>query len=164
VAIKAAMTAHLVLSTLHTNDAPSSISRLMNMGIEPFLVATSVHCVIAQRLVRRICSFCKEPAHDVPVQSLIDIGFSDREARTLKLFHGKGCDRCSGTGYKGRIALYEVMDIEDEMREAILAGASAFELRQKAEDKGMISLRESGLSKIRDGVTSVEEVLRETVG
>jgi type IV pilus assembly protein PilB len=163
VAIKASLTGHLVLSTLHTNDAPSSISRLMNMGIEPFLVATSVHCVVAQRLVRRICSFCKEPAHDVPVQSLVDIGFSDREARTLKLFHGKGCERCSGTGYKGRVALYEVMEVDEDLREMILNGASAFELRQKANERGMISLRESGLFKIRDGVTSVEEVLRETV-
>jgi type IV pilus assembly protein PilB len=163
VAIKAAMTGHLVLSTLHTNDAPSSISRLMNMGIEPFLVATSVHLVVAQRLVRRICTACKEPAHDVPLQSLIDLGFSDREARTLKLFHGKGCERCSGTGYKGRTALYEVMEIDDDVRETILSGGSGIELRAKALEKGMLSLRESGLCKIRDGVTSLDEVLRETV-
>jgi type IV pilus assembly protein PilB len=163
VAIKAAMTGHLVLSTLHTNDAPSSISRLMNMGIEPFLVATSVHLVVAQRLVRRICTACKEPAHDVPLQSLIDLGFSDREARSLKLFHGKGCERCSGTGYKGRTALYEVMEIDDDVRETILSGGSGIELRAKAIEKGMVSLRESGLCKIRDGVTSLDEVLRETV-
>jgi type IV pilus assembly protein PilB len=162
VAIKAAMTGHLVLSTLHTNDAPSSINRLMNMGIEPFLVATSVHLVVAQRLVRRVCSFCKEP-HEVPAQALQDVGFSDREARTLRLFHGRGCERCSNTGYKGRIALYEVMEIDDEVREIILSGSSGAELRHKAIQKGMLTLRESGLQKIRDGITSCEEVLRETV-
>jgi type IV pilus assembly protein PilB len=162
VAIKAAMTGHLVLSTLHTNDAPSSINRLMNMGIEPFLVATSVHLIAAQRLVRRICTFCKEPA-DIPVAALTNIGFSEAEARSLKLFRGRGCERCTTTGYKGRVALYEVMEIEDELREMILSGASAFELRQKAIQNGMLTLRVSGLQKIRDGVTTIEEVLRETV-
>jgi type IV pilus assembly protein PilB len=162
VAIKAAMTGHLVLSTLHTNDAPSSISRLMNMGIEPFLVATSVHLIAAQRLVRRICSFCKEP-YELPPPALTQIGFSEHEARTLKLFRGRGCERCNNTGYKGRVALYEVLEIEDEMREMILSGASAFELRQKAVQNGMITLRGSGLQKIRDGMVSIEEVVRETV-
>jgi type IV pilus assembly protein PilB len=162
VAIKAAMTGHLVLSTLHTNDAPSSISRLMNMGIEPFLVATSVHLIVAQRLVRRICTFCKEPL-EVPAPALVEIGFSETEARTLKLFRGRGCDRCSNTGYKGRVGLYEVLEIDDEMREMILSGASAYELRQKAIQNGMVSLRGSGLQKIRDGMTSIEEVVRETV-
>ncbi len=162
VAIKAAMTGHLVLSTLHTNDAPSSINRLMNMGIEPFLVATSVHLIVAQRLVRRICSYCKEP-FEVPVASLVGVGFSEQESRTLQLFRGRGCDRCSGTGYKGRVGLYEVMDIDDEVRELILSGATAFELRNKAIERGMITLRMSGMQKIRDGVTSVEEVVRETV-
>ncbi|MEO8504803.1 MAG: type IV-A pilus assembly ATPase PilB [Acidobacteriota bacterium] len=163
VAIKAAMTGHLVLSTLHTNDAPSSINRLMNMGIEPFLVATSVHLIAAQRLVRRICSYCKEPA-DFPPSALINAGFNEQEARTLKLFKGKGCERCSNTGYKGRVGLIEVMDVEDSIRELILSGASAYELRQKALQNGMLGLRESGLQKIRDGVTSIEEVVRETVG
>ena len=163
VAIKAAMTGHLVLSTLHTNDAPSSINRLMNMGIEPFLVATSVHLIAAQRLVRRICSFCKEPT-EVPAAALVNLGFSEQEARTLKLFKGRGCERCSSTGYKGRVALYEVMEIDDEVRELILSGASAYELRQKSLQKGMIGLRESGLQKIRDGVTSIDEVVRESVG
>jgi type IV pilus assembly protein PilB len=162
VAIKAAMTGHLVLSTLHTNDAPSSINRLMNMGIEPFLVATSVHLIAAQRLVRRICTFCKEPA-DLPVAALTNIGFSEQEARALKLFRGRGCERCSTTGYKGRLALYEVMEVDDEIREMILSGASAYELRQKAIQNGMITLRESGLQKIRDGVTTIDEVVRETV-
>jgi type IV pilus assembly protein PilB len=162
VAIKAAMTGHLVLSTLHTNDAPSSISRLMNMGIEPFLVATSVHMIAAQRLVRRICSFCKEPL-EVPPPALTQIGFSEHEARTLKLFRGRGCDRCSNTGYKGRIGLYEVLEVDDDMREMVLSGASGFELRQKAVQNGMTTLRGSGLQKIRDGVTTIEEVVRETV-
>jgi type IV pilus assembly protein PilB len=163
VAIKAAMTGHLVLSTLHTNDAPSSISRLMNMGVEPFLVATSVHLVVAQRLVRRVCQFCKEPDEVPPPAALTAVGFSPQEARTLKLFRGRGCERCSNTGYKGRVGLYEVMEIGDEMRELILSGASSYELRQKALQDGMIGLRQSGLQKIRDGVTSVEEVVRETV-
>jgi type IV pilus assembly protein PilB len=162
VAIKAAMTGHLVLSTLHTNDAPSSISRLMNMGIEPFLVATSVHLIVAQRLVRRICTFCKEP-FELPPAALVQAGFSEHEARTLKLFKGRGCERCSNTGYKGRVGLYEVLEVDDELKEMILSGGSAFELRQKAMQSGMMTLRMSGLQKIRDGMTSVEEVVRETV-
>ena len=162
VAIKAAMTGHLVLSTLHTNDAPSSISRLMNMGIEPFLVATSVHLIVAQRLVRRICSFCKEP-FEMPPAALTQVGFSEHESRTLKLFRGRGCERCSNTGYKGRVGLYEVLEVDDELKEMILSGGSAFELRQKAMQGGMMTLRMSGLQKIRDGMTSVEEVVRETV-
>jgi type IV pilus assembly protein PilB len=162
VAIKAAMTGHLVLSTLHTNDAPSSINRLMNMGIEPFLVATSVHVIVAQRLVRRICTFCKEP-QDLPPATLVEMGFTEQEAKTLKLFRGKGCDRCSNTGYKGRVALYEVMAVSDDVRELILSGASAIELRQQAIENGMITLRASGRQKIRDGMTTVEEVIRETV-
>jgi type IV pilus assembly protein PilB len=162
VAIKAAMTGHLVLSTLHTNDAPSTINRLMNMGIEPFLVATSVHMIAAQRLVRRICTFCKEP-FDIPPAALVGAGFSEHESRTLKLFRGHGCDRCSNTGYKGRVGLYEVLEVDDEMREMILSGASSFELRQKAIQNGMLTLRMSGLQKIRDGVTTLDEVVRETV-
>ncbi|HEX3530797.1 MAG TPA: type IV-A pilus assembly ATPase PilB [Thermoanaerobaculia bacterium] len=162
VAIKAAMTGHLVLSTLHTNDAPSSISRLMNMGIEPFLVATSVHMIVAQRLVRRTCTFCKEPMESPPA-ALIAAGFSEHESRTLKLFKGRGCDRCSNTGYKGRVGLYEVLEVDDELKEMILSGGSSFELRQKAIQAGMMTLRMSGLQKIRDGLTTVEEVVRETV-
>jgi type IV pilus assembly protein PilB len=163
VAIKAAMTGHLVLSTLHTNDAPSSINRLMNMGIEPFLVATSVHMIAAQRLVRRICSSCKEPT-EAPLNALMNVGFSERDAKGIRLFKGRGCDRCSNTGYKGRVGLYEVMEISDDIRELILSGASAVELRSKAIENSMISLRGSGLQKIRDGVTTIEEVVRETLG
>jgi type IV pilus assembly protein PilB len=162
IAIKAALTGHLVLSTLHTNDAPSTISRLMNMGIEPFLVATSVNLIQAQRLIRRVCRDCKHE-HATPPEALIEVGFSADEARAIKTYKGKGCSTCNNTGYKGRIGLYEVMEITDELRELILIGASALELRKKAIDDGMISLRESGLQKIRDGVTTVEEVVRETV-
>jgi len=162
IAIKAALTGHLVLSTLHTNDAPSTISRLMNMGIEPFLVATSVNLIQAQRLIRRICKDCKQE-HQTPVEALIEVGFSTEEAKAIKTFKGKGCATCNNTGYKGRIGLYEVMEITDEIRELILIGASALELRKKAIDDGMITLRESGLYKIRLGVTSPEEVVRETV-
>jgi type IV pilus assembly protein PilB len=162
VAIKAAMTGHLVLSTLHTNDAPSSINRLMNMGIEPFLVATSCHLVAAQRLVRRICGACKEPV-TVPENTLIDVGFPKEEVKSINLFKGRGCDQCNNTGYRGRVALYEVMEVEDDMRELILSGASSYDLRQKAIQNGMITLRESGLTKIRDGVTSLDEVARETI-
>ena len=162
IAIKAALTGHLVLSTLHTNDAPSTISRLMNMGIEPFLVATSVNLIQAQRLIRRICKDCKQE-HQTPPEALIEVGFSPEEAKTIKTYKGKGCSTCNDTGYKGRIGLYEVMEMTDEIRELILIGASALELRKKAIDDGMITLRESGLYKIRLGVTSPEEVVRETV-
>jgi len=162
VAIKAALTGHLVLSTLHTNDAPSTINRLMNMGIEPFLVATSVHLVVAQRLVRRICNFCKQPVESNP-QELISAGFSERDARTIRVFKGRGCDNCNSTGYKGRCGLYEVMVVDDDLRELILSGASSIELREKAVERGMMTLRGSGLAKIRDGVTTIEEVVRETV-
>ena len=162
IAIKAALTGHLVLSTLHTNDAPSTISRLMNMGIEPFLVATSVNLIQAQRLIRRICKDCKAE-HPMPSEALVEIGFSPQEAGKLKTYKGKGCPSCNDTGYKGRIGLYEVMEITDEIRELILIGASSLELRKKSIDDGMISLRGSGLQKIRNGVTTIEEVLRETV-
>jgi type IV pilus assembly protein PilB len=162
IAIKAALTGHLVLSTLHTNDAPSTISRLMNMGIEPFLVATSVNLVCAQRLVRRVCRDCKEETATSP-KVLMDAGFSPEEAKTVKLFRGSGCTTCNGTGFKGRVGLYEVMEITDEVRELILVGASALELRKKAIENGMISLRSSGLRKLKDGITTLEETLRETV-
>jgi type IV pilus assembly protein PilB len=162
IAIKAALTGHLVLSTLHTNDAPSTISRLMNMGIEPFLVATSVNLIQAQRLIRRVCKECKTE-HHTPPEALVEVGFSVEESKNIKTYKGKGCSTCNLTGYKGRIGLYEVMEVTDEIRELILIGASALELRKKAIDDGMISLRESGLHKIRSGITTVEEVVRETV-
>jgi type IV pilus assembly protein PilB len=162
IGVKAALTGHLVLSTLHTNDAPSTISRLMNMGIEPFLVATSVNLICAQRLVRRVCTNCKEEL-EVPQQALIDAGYSPEEAKTTKIYHGKGCSTCNKGGYKGRTGLYEVMEINDELRELILVGASALELKKKAIEQGMITLRRSGLIKVALGQTTMEEVLRETV-
>src|SRR4051795_10219281 len=162
IAVKAALTGHLVLSTLHTNDAPSTISRLMNMGIEPFLVASSVNLICAQRLVRRICSACvQEHPHAAP--ALVDAGFSVDEAGHVIPKRGAGCDICNGTGYKGRVGLYEVMEITEQLRELILVGASALELRKKAVEEGMITLRRSGLQKVIDGVTTIEEVARETV-
>src|SRR5205807_1691772 len=162
IAIKAALTGHLVLSTLHTNDAPSTISRLMNMGIEPFLVATSVNLIQAQRLVRRICTNCKEPL-GIPQQALLDGGFTPEEAKATTIYHGRGCGPCNKSGYKGRVGLYEVMEINDELRELILVGASAVELKKKALDQGMITLRRSGLIKAAAGLTTLEEVLRESV-
>ena len=162
IAIKAALTGHLVLSTLHTNGAPETISRLMNMGIEPFLVATSVHLIQAQRLVRRICAECAEPV-DLPYQALIEAGFTAEEAKTVKVKKGKGCGTCNNTGYKGRTGLYEVMEVDDELRELILVGASALELKKKAIERGMITLRRSGLIKAMNGTVSLEEVARETV-
>jgi type IV pilus assembly protein PilB len=162
IAVKAALTGHLVLSTLHTNDAPSTISRLMNMGIEPFLVATSVNLICAQRLVRRVCSQCKE-ALEMPPQALLDAGFTQEELPSVQIVHGRGCATCNNTGFKGRLGLYEVMEINDEMRELILVGASALELRKKALEQGMITLRRSGLQKVAAGMTSIEEVVRETV-
>jgi type IV pilus assembly protein PilB len=162
IGVKAALTGHLVLSTLHTNDAPSTVSRLMNMGIEPFLVATSVNLICAQRLVRRICSNCKEEL-EVPQQALLDAGYTPEEVKTVKIYHGKGCTTCNKGGYKGRTGLYEVMEVTDELRELILVGASALELKKKAVELGMITLRRSGLTKIAAGLTTMEEVLRETV-
>jgi len=162
IAIKAALTGHLVLSTLHTNDAPSTISRLMNMGIEPFLVATSVHLICAQRLARKICQDCRTPENISP-QLLIDAGFTPEEAKTTKVYKGAGCSSCGNKGYKGRVGLYEVLEITDELRELILVGASALELRKKAIEQGMISLRRSGLIKCAAGMTTLEEVFRETV-
>jgi len=163
IGVKAALTGHLVLSTLHTNDAPSTISRLLNMGVEPFLVAASTNVIVAQRLARRICQSCKDIL-PVPAPALMDIGFSPEEAKTLKPCKGKGCMACSDTGYKGRVALYEVMLIKDNVKEAILQGASALELRELGRKNGMQTLREAGLQKIRDGMTTVEEVLRVTTG
>jgi len=162
IAVKAALTGHLVLSTLHTNDAPSTINRLMNMGIEPYLVATSVHLIAAQRLVRRLCKDCKEEV-SMPAQALVEIGYSPEEAPKIKLYKGKGCGTCNNTGYKGRVGLYEVMEIGDSLREMVLTGASSIELKNKAQEEGMISLRGSGLRKIKAGQTTVEEVVRETV-
>lgn len=163
IAVKAALTGHLVLSTLHTNDAPSTVTRLLNMGIEPFLVASSVIIIIAQRLVRRICKECKEEEKVHP-SVLLDMGFSDQEIKSVVCYKGKGCPNCNDTGYRGRIALYEVMPIGEEIKELILEGASALEIKKKAIASGMKTLRMSGLTKLKEGLTSVEEILRSTFG
>jgi type IV pilus assembly protein PilB len=163
IAVKAALTGHLVLSTLHTNDAPSTISRLLNMGIEPFLVSASVLLILAQRLARKVCSQCKEE-EIVPVPALVKVGFSEEEARTMKCYKGKGCKTCNDTGYKGRVALYEVMPVKDELKELILEGAASTEIKKAAVRLGMKTLRMSGLTKVREGITTVEEILRVTFG
>lgn len=161
IAVKAALTGHLVLSTLHTNDAPSTINRLLNMGIEPFLVASSTILILAQRLVRRICRECKE-VEKIPPEALIEIGISPDEAKTMTCYKGKGCPTCNNTGYKGRLALYEVMPIGEELREQILQGSSADEVKRVAIRSGMATLRISGLQKLREGLTTVEEVVNTT--
>jgi type IV pilus assembly protein PilB len=163
IAVKAALTGHLVLSTLHTNDAPSTISRLVNMGIEPFLVGTAVNLIQAQRLIRRVCAGCKIELTDVPSKTLIEIGFAPETVGTFKLYKGRGCGTCNGTGYKGRVGLYEVMEISEGIRDLIMVGATAVEIKRKALEEGMLTLRMSGLEKIKSGVTTIEEVLRETV-
>jgi type IV pilus assembly protein PilB len=164
IAVKAALTGHLVLSTLHTNDAPSTVSRMVNMGIEPFLVGTAVNLIQAQRLVRRICARCKfDDTANVPSKTLLDIGFTPEQIGSFQVMKGKGCPTCNGTGYKGRVGLYEVMEITEGIRDLIMVGATAVEIKRKALEEGMLTLRMSGLEKIKNGVTTVEEVLRETV-
>ncbi|HSR70640.1 MAG TPA: type IV-A pilus assembly ATPase PilB [Acidobacteriota bacterium] len=163
ISIKAAQTGHLVLSTLHTNDAPSAITRMLDMGIPPFLVTSSVNLVCAQRLVRRICKECKQEVQ-TPVPTLIEMGFPAPLAKKVRTFQGKGCSACSESGYKGRIGLYEVMEVTPAIRQIILSrdGFTVDDLRKKAIEEGMITLRESGLKKVGAGVTTVDEVLRET--
>jgi type IV pilus assembly protein PilB len=159
IGVKAALTGHLVLSTLHTNDAPSTVNRLLNMGVEPFLVASSVNLIMAQRLARVICSHCKEE-HKVPPESLAEIGWTGEPFVPAR---GAGCTSCNGTSYKGRVALYEVMPLTDELREQILAGATALDLKRAAIQGGMKTLRQSGLTKVSEGLTTIEEILRVTM-
>jgi type IV pilus assembly protein PilB len=161
IAVKAALTGHLVLSTIHTNDAPSTINRLLNMGIEPFLVASSVHAILAQRLERKICENCKEEI-DIEKKFLIDIGMPEAEAKTTKTYKGKGCNVCSNTGYKGRIAVYEILTIGEEIRELILAGASANEIKKEAIRLGMMTMRQSAIDLLKKGLTTIDEVVRVT--
>ena len=163
IAIKASLTGHMVLSTLHTNDAPSTISRLLNMGIEPFLVATSVQLICAQRLVRRICKNCKEEIERPSHAALLELGYLDEEIDSVRVFRGAGCKTCNGSGYKGRVGLYEVMEITPQIKDAIIMNATSVELKKVAVANGMITLRRSGLQKVRDEVTTIEEVVRETV-
>ena len=162
IAVKAALTGHMVLSTLHTNDAPATINRLLNMGIEPFLVASAVNLITAQRLARRICSECKEP-EEIPVQALIDAGVSPEEASSYVCMKGKGCAACNNTGYKGRVGFYQVMPMLEEIRELILNGANTAEIKRESMRLGIKTMRQSGLTKLNEGVTSFEEVLRVTI-
>lgn len=164
VAIKAALTGHLVFSTLHTNDAPTSATRLINMGIEPFLVASSVNLIAAQRLVRKICKGCSDLDNSITKDFLKGMGFSNEEVDTFIPVKGKGCDLCDGTGYKGRVALFEVMEITEKIANMILRGATSYELKEEAVNEGMITLRRAGLDKIKSGITTVEEVTRITAG
>ena len=163
IAIKSALTGHLVLSTLHTNDAPSTITRLLNMGVEPFLVTASLNAIVAQRLVRVVCPECKGEI-ELPPQALIDLGVPPKEVNDYILYKGKGegCKLCSGTGYKGRRAVFEVMELTDELKEFILSGASSMEIKREAIRQGMRTLRQSALRKLKEGVTTVEEVVRNT--
>ena len=163
ISTKAALTGHLVLSTLHTNDAPSTVSRMVNMGIEPFIVGTAVNLIQAQRLIRRICAQCKDEVRDVPAKVLLDVCFEADAVGSFPMYKGRGCSTCNGTGYKGRVGLYEVLEINDAVRELIMMGANSVELRKKAIEEGMLTLRMSGLEKIKQGITTIEEVLRETV-
>jgi type IV pilus assembly protein PilB len=159
IAIKAALTGHMVLSTLHTNDAPSTVNRMLNMGVEPFLVSSAVNLILAQRLARRVCLDCKEEI-EIPKETLLDLGVPDEEVGSFKCYHGIGCTTCSQTGYKGRIALYEVMPMYEEIKELVLVGASSTEIKREAMRLGMLTLRQSGINKLKEGITTVEEVVR----
>ena len=162
IAVKASLTGHLVLSTLHTNDAPSAINRLIDMGIEPFLLSTSINLICGQRLVRKICGACKAVT-EIPQPTLRDIGFTEEEARTTTIYRGTGCKACNKTGYKGRIGLFEVLEVNAELKHMIAAGKSTTEIKTRAVETGMVTLRRSGLTKIKSGLTTLDEVLAETV-
>jgi len=162
IGVKAALTGHMVLSTLHTNDAPSTINRLLNMGIEPFLVASAVNLITAQRLARRVCSECKEP-EDIPKQALIDAGVSPEKAEQITCYRGRGCSVCNETGYKGRVGIYQVMPMFEEIREMVLAGANTAEIKRESMRLGVKTMRQSALTKLEEGAVSFEEVLRCTV-
>jgi len=163
IAVKAALTGHLVLSTLHTNDAPSTVSRLLNMGVEPFLVTASVNAIVAQRLARKVCADCKEPIKADPEQ-LLDLGMKPEMVKTATLFKGTGCRTCNDTGFKGRIACYEVMPMGDELRDLVLQGVSAVELKRAAIELGMVTLRQTALNKLHSGTTTESEVVRCSTG
>jgi type IV pilus assembly protein PilB len=160
IAVKAALTGHMVLSTLHTNDAPSTVNRLLNMGIEPFLVASSVNCIVAQRLSRKVCEDCKEPDPEVTQDDLVEAGMSEDEAKGIAPVKGAGCGNCSDTGFKGRIAVYEVMVMTEELKEFVLNGASAMEIKREAVRGGMVTLRRGALNKLHDGQITLSEVFR----
>lgn len=161
IAIKAALTGHLVLSTLHTNDAPSTITRMLDMGIEPFNVASAVNLIVAQRLIRRICKDCKAE-HEYTSDELAALGMTDSELAEITFYKGTGCSSCGDTGYRGRAGLYEVMELTPALRRMILQGGSADELKEKAIEEGMLTLRMDGIMKLRRGITTLEEIVKET--
>jgi len=162
IAVQAALTGHLVLSTVHTNDAPGTISRLIDMGIEPFLISSAIVLILAQRLIRKVCMECREPVKVHP-QLLIDLGIPPDEVKSFPVYKGKGCSLCNNTGYKGRVGLYEVMPMREEVKELVLSRASTSEVKKEAIRLGMKTLRQSGIAKIKEGVTTIEEVLRSTI-
>jgi type IV pilus assembly protein PilB len=162
IAIKAAQTGHLVLSTLHTNDAPQTLSRLMNMGVAPFNIATAVSLIIAQRLGRRLCKSCKA-LDDIPQEALLREGFDESEVDQLKVYKPVGCDQCNNTGYKGRVGVYQVMPMTDAIGRIIMEGGNSMDIADQAEKDGVRDLRTSALQKVRDGVMSLEEANRVTV-
>ncbi|HZX35198.1 MAG TPA: ATPase, T2SS/T4P/T4SS family, partial [Thermodesulfobacteriota bacterium] len=162
IAVKAALTGHMVLSTLHTNDAPSTVNRLLNMGIEPFLVSSACNLILAQRLARKICVKCKERI-EVPEKALVDLGITREQAEKANISHGKGCSECNGTGYKGRIALYEVMPFSEGIKDMVLNGGSSSDIKRQAIKDGVKTLRMSGISKVLEGMSAMEEVLRVTM-
>ncbi|MBP1753540.1 MAG: type secretion system protein [Geobacteraceae bacterium] len=162
IAVKAALTGHMVLSTLHTNDAPSTINRLLNMGVEPFLVSSAVNLITAQRLARRVCQECRV-VEEVPLQALVSAGVSKDEAGQYVCYRGQGCPKCNNTGYKGRVGFYQVMPMLEEIRELVLNGANTAEIKRESMRLGIKTMRQSGLTKLKEGVTSFEEVLRVTV-
>ncbi len=162
IAIQASLTGHLVFSTLHTNDAPATVTRLKDMGIQPFMICATVEAILAQRLVRRVCTKCREEAK-VSSSMLVDLGMKPEDVKGKKFFKGTGCDNCNNTGYKGRIALFELMVMNDTLREMVLANASTDELREEARKFGMVPLREFGINVAEDGITTLDEVIRETV-
>ena len=162
IGVKAALTGHLVLSTLHTNDAPSTINRLLNMGIEPFLVASAVNLITAQRLARRLCTECKE-VDEISKQALLDAGVAPDEVDGFVCYKGKGCSHCNDSGYKGRVGIYQVMPMFDEIREMVLAGANTAEIKRESMRLGVRTMRQSALTKLKEGITSFEEVVRCTI-
>jgi len=159
VASRAALTGHLVLSTIHTNDAPSTITRLVDMGIEPYLIASSLNCIISQRLARKICPRCK---HEVKVSTtyLKNIGFSEEESETVHIYEGKGCKYCRNSGYKGRVAIYEILEVTENIKDAILRNSSVSQIREIATGESLVSLRQNGLKKVKEGITTISEIIR----
>jgi len=162
IAVQASLTGHLVFSTLHTNDAPSSITRLLDLGLESFLLTATIEGIVAQRLVRTICSKCKEP-YEPTEEQLMELALTPDDVQGRKFFRGRGCDQCFKSGYKGRLGLFEIMTLDDDMRDLIMQDASTEALRREARAKGMRTLRDAGLIAIYEGQTTIDEVVRETI-